>query len=401
MIETALGKKDVVLAVVGNANSPVTWSGIPFHLLQAGKRSGFLDQGLNLAADSWIWRLRRGAWNAVQVGLHFQRLGGYQYSQTFLERLWSPWRGSLKGAAVINCFQLFPDSLVADDAVEKWFYIDMTLTQLYGDYGIARSTGSRIRSDARIREGLGYRAAAGVICHSRWAAESVIGDYGVHPEKVHVVVPGANIDLDEYERWRARRERQRGASADKGPTLRLVSVGKEWRRKGLDRLLLAHRAAVERGADLSLTVIGCDPSALPEELRRVPKVHWAGFVDKRTDIRAFLDLVGGADLGCHLSRAEAGGMAQREYHALGLGVIGTVVGGAAEHRIADASIDVPQDASTDIIADKLWELWREPGRVERLKQSAWQASRSVLWPAAVERLQAVIDSKEGPAVRDL
>ena len=133
-------KPHVFLAAIGDVNSPVTWSGIPFHFLQAGRRAGLIHEGLALSVSGPGWKMRRAGWNAVSVitGNHY---GGYQYSPEFLERLWKRDRERVRGSVVINCFQLLPKSVVQDPLIEKWFFLDQTLTQLFDFYGNRPSVG--------------------------------------------------------------------------------------------------------------------------------------------------------------------------------------------------------------------------------------------------------------------
>src|SRR6266480_1879134 len=260
-------KPRVYLAVVGDANSPVTWSGIPYHFLQAGKAKGLFDEGLALSADSREWQARRVSWNLMRL-FQGDRRGGYQYSVTFLERLWAPVQHKLSDSVVVNCFQLFAPSVIANQTIEKWFFIDQTLLQLFDHYGLRSSVGRRIAREAIEREREGYHAARGVIAHSSWAAKSLIADYDVPPDRVHVVVPGANLDPAEYARWEIEEEvRHRDDIEEKERPLRLVFVGKEWHRKGLDRLLRALRLARRSGANIMLRVIGCRRELLPQDLR--------------------------------------------------------------------------------------------------------------------------------------
>ena len=384
-------RTSVLLAAIGDANSPITWSGIPYHLLQAGRRAGAIDEGLDLSVSGWGWKARRLMWNIAQVAVSLGRHGGYQYSDAFLERLWAPARDTIRGAIVINCFQLFAPSVIENSAVKKWFYIDMPLLQLFNDYGLRHTIGERIRKHALAREAEGYQSAAGIACLSHWAARCIVQDYGVPEERVHVVLPGASIDLDTYEEWEK--------SAASNPTLpigagrrplRLVFVGRDWQRKGLDRLLLAMIFAQQRGLKAELRVIGCARESLPSELRQVQGVEWVGLVDKRVDALRYIQLVSECDVGCFVSRADASPISLREFHALGLAVLGVNVGGAREQCFPDASIELPADASTATIAAVLLELQSSPERVTRLKQAAWAQRRDALWPPAVAQLDRLV-----------
>ncbi len=371
------------LAAVGDANDPITWSGIPFHFLREGRKRGLLQAGLPLSPLAPCWQRRRYAWNLGRV-LQGQRPGGFQYSREFLEKLWAPFRTRIRDSAVINCFQLFPPSVVADPAVEKWFYIDQTLLQLFDVYGERGRIGTRIAREAVAREREGYQAARGIVAHSRWAAASVMHDYGIPAEKVRVVLPGANLDPDAYAEWERKREFG-GLAKETERALRLVCVGKNWRRKGIDRLLVSFARARERGFAGVLRIIGCPRDSVRAELSRIPGVEWMGFVDKRSQAALFLQSVSDCDVGCLLSRAEAGGIAIREYHALGLAVLGTDTGGAPEHMLPGASVALPLEAGAEDIAEQFFALDRDRARLLGMREIAWRQRHSCLWSTSVEQ----------------
>ncbi|HVG32889.1 MAG TPA: glycosyltransferase family 4 protein [Pyrinomonadaceae bacterium] len=377
------------LAAVGDSNNPVTWSGIPFHFLQAARAAGLLDEGLPLSTDGRVWQARRVAWNLSRV-FKGDRRGGYQYSESFLERLWRPVRNSVQGGIVVNCFQLFAPSIVRDQTVEKWFFIDQTLQQLFDYYEQRPLIGRRIAHESIAREREGYHAARGIIVHSRWAARSVVNDYGVSPERVYTVMPGANIDPTEYARWEKDEEQHRAANIEhEQRPLRLVFVGKYWHRKGLDRLLGALALARRRGSLATLRVIGCRRETLPAHLRNTEGVEWSGFLDKRNEAHAFLCALGECDIGCLLSRAEAGGIAFREYHALGLPVIGTDTGGAPDHMLPGASVIVSTNSTDEEISRIIMDLERDGARLKALRKSARQQRHLALWDETVRKIKLI------------
>ena len=372
------------LAANGDPNDPVTWSGTPYHFLEWARTEGLLDEGLPLVTGTRLWTARRLAWNMGRV-IRGDRLGGYQYSQAFLDRLWAPFTSRLPGSLVVNCFQLFPPSVVRDPRIEKWYFIDQTLLQLFDYYQLRSTIGEAVARDAVAREREGYHAAAGVITHSRWAATSIAHDYGVTADRIWVAVPGANIRRADYERW------DRAAGVGREPRLpgplRLVFVGKDWRRKGLDRLVAGLTAARRSGFEGTLRVIGCPREAVPSSLGDAEGVEWIGFVDKQHEADRFLAIVSSADVGCLLSRAEAGGMALREYHALGLVTLATDAGGAPEHAMTGASVPVPTNAGTEDIARTLLTLERDPVSFGRLREVAWSRRREALWSTTVRTIE--------------
>ena len=381
------GTRPLYVAAVGDAGDPLTWSGIPFHLTETGRAAGFVTAGLPLGAEGRLWRARRIAWNLGRLGSGDRR-GGFQYSPMFLERLWQAAKTDLSGARVLNCFQLFAPSMVDNESIEKWFFIDLTLTQLFDYYRLRAQVGRRIAADAVAREREGYQRAAGIVVMSHFAAQSVHRDYGVPQERIHVVVPGANLDPEMYRRWEASAGAARAVAHE---ALRLVIVSTDWKRKGLDRLLRALALARRDGLRATLRVVGNTPQDLPPELAAQPGVEWLGRINKSTDAARFLDAVADADVGCILARYEAGGSVLREYHALGLAALATDAGGMPDFMFPEASVTVPAEASDQEIAERLVALGNEPERLERLRKAAWERRHEATWEHTVRRLRDIVD----------
>ena len=371
-----------LLAAIGDVNDIRTWSGTPYHLLQAARSVGVIDSGLVLKPAESGRQRRRYVWNLFQL-LRGRGKGGYQFSDPCLSRLWQPLLDDLVGCRVVNCFQLYPQAVLDDPRIEKWFYIDQTMFHYLTGYGLGTDISPATQRDILRRERDNYAAAKGVICHSRWAARSVIEDCGVPAEKVHVVVPGANLDPAVYARWQAHRET---ASPGMAGPLKLVFVGKAPLRKGLDRLIRALVLARQAGADCTLRVIGCTPDALPPDLREVAGIEWRGFIHKQQDADEYLQAVADCDVGCLLSYAEAGGMCLREFHALGLAVIAPDVGGSPDHALDAAACLVGPAASNTEIADLLIRLARDRALVQTMQAASWAQRARMQWPASVQGL---------------
>lgn len=386
-----------LLACIGDCNDMSAYSGTPYHFLQTARTHGVLQDGLRLSVASGTWKIRRGSWN-LRRALCGCGIGGYQYSAGFLEALWGREQRRLSGSVIVNCFQLYPPSVVHDRSIEKWFFIDQTLTQLFQNYG--GHVSSVAQRAAIEQERAGYHTARGVIVNSRYAARSVIEEYGVPAPLVHVVLQGANIDESAYRKWDLAEGNCERHRAPERP-LRLVFVGRDWRRKGLDRLIRALAAMQKMGSKVSLRVIGCEPQDVPSELRAVPRIEWLGKIDKHRETPRFIRAITECDLGCLLSRAEAGGISIREFHALGLPVLGPNAGGAPEQLIAQASIAVHPGMPSSDVAELLFDLERNPGRLETLRQQAWKSRHLALWSASIRSMLPIWPHAVIPRFRQL
>jgi len=378
-----------LLGARGNPTDASVFSGIPHYFLKAAIKGGILDAPVPLPPDGLDYQVRRIVWNLTRP-LTGDRRGGYQYVPARRNRQWADARGELGGTCIMAAWQLFPHFVVEDDSIEKWFFIDQTLTQLYDEYKERDIIGRRIAKRAVAAEREGYQAATGIIVHSQWAARDVVDRYGIDRAKVHVVTQAANFEQAVYDAWEAEeveRRTERPDDSETGRPLRLVFVGLVGLRKGLDRLLAALELAQRQGSRATLRVIGCPAKQMPPELRSLPGVEWCGRIDKRRDGGRFLSMLADCDVGVLLSRVEAGGCGLSEYQAAGLAVLGTNAGGAAEQILAGNGVIVDTEATPAEIADTVLQLERQPEIVHQMRQVAWRQRRAASWAARVEEIR--------------
>ena len=102
-----------------------------------------------------------------------------------------------------------------------------------------------------------YRSCHGIFTMSAWAARGFACDYGVPEEKLHVVLPGANLNLWKYT--------DRSVRPTRGPApVRILMVGGQFRLKGGELLLRWAEETRLRNWEMDIVTW---PSELPE---------WAG-----------------------------------------------------------------------------------------------------------------------------
>ena len=302
----------------GDATDAATWSNIPFFLLQAGLSSGLLQGGVSLHPGRFKGRKR--LWNLAQL-LRSGKAGGFQYSPSYARALIQPaglsrFRGSLLSHYPFLPPTPWPEGQRVD------FYIDATTRQIFEDYGLGAPISGRVREAALERERLAYQRAGAVICMARWAADSVINDYGIAPGKVHVVPGGANLDEAML------------ASLPLGPAppppsadhpLQLGFLGKDWQRKGGPFLLELAECLRMQGVPTTIRAIGPDPARLPAH----PALQALGFLDKQAAMPAFVAEVSRWHFSTLFSRAEAAPRSNLESLRLGVPVLSHNVGGIA------------------------------------------------------------------------
>lgn len=363
-----------ILTCIGDATSPATWSGTPFHLLRAARRDGFLDAGWKL--DPKRLRAHRIAWNAWRR-LRYAEQGGFQYSSTFLHKLMKQAPHYATSAEVISHFPLFPPPGCGN---ETSYYIDATLAQNFNDYGLTsdRIVMKNIAQRAMHFEREQYSAAKHIVCMSAWAARSVVETYGISPHKVHIVPAGSNVDDHAI-------EPPRPADTKQFAPLRLGFLGKDWRRKNLCLVLKIADVLQSRGIDTEVLAAGFSPSSAP----RHPRLRALGYIDKSAELHRFVDFVRACHFSCLFSSAEAFGISNRESLRLGVPVLARDVGGISDTVPNGCGHLFSNGAEAADIADVIQRYVHDPAQYRALRAYVATQSEEFTWGTTVRKLASI------------
>lgn len=373
------------LACLGDADNPATFGGFPKHILAACHPQGIIDRGLPFNLEAKAIVRKRVLWTFKQM-LRGHGRGGYQYSDQFLSDLWATAPAPAANDTIVNIFQLFPQAAF-DRIGRRVFYVDQTLHALFHYYGLEKHVPDSVIAEAMAREREQFRAADLALFQSDWAAQDAIARHGLTPDRVGVVLPGPNLDGAAIAAWESQRADQDPVeSVSEGP-MKLVFVGRDWERKGLDRLINGICIARGRGARIKLDVIGLDRQDVPHKLAEVAGVTWSGKIDKSLDPGAFITRLTSADLGCLLSRAEAGGISLREFARLGMPVLAPNTGGAREYTCDAASYRVAPHDPDEVIADTLVRLDQDRSQLSSSRVAAWAARQTADWSVSADHFQ--------------
>lgn len=221
------------------------------------------------------------------------------------------------------------------------------------------------------RERAAYHAAAHLFVRTREVEASLTGHYGVDPARV--TVAGGGVPFDPLPAADAQRPRD--------PVV--LFVGREWERKGGDRLLEAFARVRAVRPDARLVVVGTsEPTA-------APGVEVLGRLDDRDRLHALYARATALALPARYD-PYPGVLMEAMAHA-------TPVVAADQGGIADIVDDgragvlvAPQD--TDGLAGALLRLLDDPAERARLGAAGRaRVERSLTWDAVVDRWAPVID----------
>jgi glycosyltransferase involved in cell wall biosynthesis len=333
-------------------------------------------------------RRMRFVWQAHQL-LRGQKARGFQYCQAFLDRLGKKAVEEchrLDLQEVVSHYQLLPARYLLEHSIGTNYYIDTTLQDLFETHRMFTWMNVRIAEEAVERERAEYHAASRIVTMACWVRETLQRSYGLSVDRIQTVLPGANLPEDAV----LRRLGDRGPSASPdgftlGRPLRLGFTGKDWKRKGLPRLVAAVELLNRSGVPAEVVVIG----NLPRQYRNHRSVRAAGFIDKSRELPRFMDILDSCDLGCVPSYEEPMGIAPMEYLRLGVPILCTAAGGLIDvcKAAGPASILLNKDATAEEIAAVLERLARNPGTLQRMRVVAWERKEFFSWDRTIQELQ--------------
>jgi glycosyltransferase involved in cell wall biosynthesis len=371
--------KRIGIAFPGDPSHKATWSGIPFGLTGGLEAAGIevvpvrveppaplLAACSNAIAARYV-RPRRDLKTVVQEARAAAR------TSDGVARI-NSWAapGALRRAGRLDGIVQIGTGYTLSAAVPVATYEDMTIPQTRTHPYTGWSLLTRRSFAARLaRQRRAYEQARACCLTSPWAAESVLNDYGISPQKVHVVGIGCNHVAP-------------AAGRDWGEP-RFLFVGLDWERKNGDAVLRAFARLHEELPAARLDLVGGHPPLAPQ-----PGVSGHGVL--RLDVaeqhqrleRLF------AEATCFVmpSHSEASAIAYVEAASAGLPSIGTSAGGSG-YLIGDGGVIVDPGEDEALLA--AMHRLADPATAERMGAAAKERSRLFSWEAVASRLLGALE----------
>lgn len=238
-----------------------------------------------------------------------------------------------------------------------------------------------------IIERAAFQKASKLLFSSPWAARSAIEDYGIHPQKVHTIFFGANLDHIP--------PREQVLAKKSSGECRMLFMGINWKRKGGDiayeTLLKLH----EMGIRAELIVCGSTPppGITHENMTVIP------YLDKNDAQQAkrIEKLYAMSDILILPTRADCAPNVFKEANAFGLPVITTNTGGVADVvRDGENGYALPYEARGEAYAQVIAELYQDKQRYQQLSQSSRAIFDSHLsWNAWGKAVKTILNEMPG------
>jgi glycosyltransferase involved in cell wall biosynthesis len=364
---------------VEDAGDVKSWSGTPYHLLNALKKQDVSIEVFSPLSRGFRYALApfKIAARLVKKEIWVDRypLALRSYARQLRKRM------RQNPVDVILSTSTIPITLL-ECAVPIVFYTDAIFHMMPGYYGSIwdRLTPGAIRLSMWQEETALERCTIGVYS-SNWAAEGA-RKYTL-PEKIRVVPFGANMRVDHdrgaVQQWASER-------MSRLPTeCRLLFIGVDWARKGGAIAVDTARLLNEMGVQTRLTIVGCQPD---EEVPQYVEV--LGFVNKQSsDGRKQLEeLYRHATFFILPTRAEAAGIVFCEASAFGVPTITFKTGGVEDYvREGVNGVCLPLDSKPEVFARCVKEILADKDRYSALCLSAFNEYKTRLnWDCAAYAL---------------
>lgn len=359
-----------------------SFSGTTGYLAKAGMEAGVLDgaftlydgtkNNLAISASGALWKSARR--------LRGKKSGGFKFTQRFVDLLWSQYGDHLAGTTVLNNTQIFGRGFFKRCVrwdISPTFYIDGTLSEFFYTYGALDepSMGYDLIHRAIEMEREGYHQAKKIITMSRASAGVLMNTYGIPPERIAVVLPGANLSDTKV-------PPPSGHVGWKTDVFTLGFVGLFPIRKGLDKLAEAVDIMRSRGIPIRIRVIG----RCPPKIAAMDGVEYLGLIDKTTDTPRFINAIREVDLGCQLSRAELLGIAMLEFLRVGVPVMATNVGGMSDVLADGGGLLVSHKITVEQLCEELSMLVQDQDKYNRLREVAIKRAQWASWDRAAAEI---------------
>jgi glycogen synthase len=371
-----VGDAAVAILFPGDPTACSTWSGTPLGVLTGFTQSGIDACPVATTPPELVHSL---ALNAVALAhLHRSLKRGAKETLRLSRRLArnTPAMSVLYTRAATHAISKHADLTAVvqigtgygiDTTLPLVTYEDMTIVQAldcgYPEWNRLSRRSLRRRIDFQRRA---YERAIACCATTFWAADSIVRDYGVSPDKVHVVGVGRNHSVDPPE--------QRDWSVP-----RYLFVGWEWERKNGPRVVQAFERVRAQIPEAQLALVG------RHDRIGGPGIHDYGILrlDKPDQRKRAEELFRSSTCFVMPSRCEPSALAYIEAGHAGLPAIGTTVGGFSDQlRDGGRAVD-PQDLEG--LVDAMLEF-ANPDIAARAGSIARARSQLYTWPSVASRL---------------
>ncbi len=283
--------------------------------------------------------------------------GSYSFLQAHLaSKCLQKYIDNNKDADAIFCISRSGAISFINTEIPVIYLCDATFTLLKDYYPHLTNVCGLTCVEGNYLEKKAFANSTAVICASQWVQESVVNDYGFDFSRTEIIPFGANCSEIEYD----------------GKTHlshKILFCGVEWGRKGGQIALDTVRELTQRGLNVELNIVGCNP---PFEVND-KNVNLVGFLNKNIELESakLEELYKTSDLLLLPTLAECAGIVFAEAASRGLPSVSFKTGGVENYVLDGKSgYTVPLGSDYNVFADIIENLYSNPDEFVKLGASA-------------------------------
>lgn len=220
-----------------------------------------------------------------------------------------------------------------------------------------------------------------IIYSSEWTKQNTIDYYDIEPNKIHVVEFGANIPAPSDYKIPIQTD-----------TCNLVFIGKNWKKKGGDKVFMAYRKLKSKGLQCTLTIIGSTPQEPYDEIEDVTVIP---FLDKSKPehLEKFCNILKEAHFLVLPTEFDAFGIVFCEASAYGVPSIAANVGGVSQPvRDGKNGFLLPPNATAEDYAEKIKSVFSDKDGYIKLRESSRREYETRLnWEVWGEKVNKILE----------
>ncbi|MBE7533771.1 MAG: glycosyltransferase family 4 protein [Chloroflexi bacterium] len=215
-----------------------------------------------------------------------------------------------------------------------------------------------------------YQNATHIFTRSRHVTNSIVEQYGCHPDKVTCVFAGSNLQAD-----------ANPLENDGYSNKNILFVGVDWERKGGPELVRAFQQVLQVHPDARLTIVGCTPQV------DVPHCEVVG----RLPLAQVKEYYRRASVFCLPTKLEPFGIVFIEAFSYKLPVVAARVGAIPDFVIPGVNGYLIEPSDVNHLAQRLIELLADPVKCQAFGEQGFHlVQENYNWEAVGQRMKEQI-----------
>lgn len=217
------------------------------------------------------------------------------------------------GGAQIACYMKTKKPVI--------YFTDVTFKQMINYYW--KNVSPFVKKEGNLCEKNGINNATINIRASKWAADSVVYDYGFDPKRTFVIPLGPTLEPEDIEPVNPLYSKE----------LNVLFSGVDWDRKGGDIAVETVRYLKDKGFKVKLYIVGIHN--LPDDYKKMDFIVDVGFLDKNIEVqyREYIATIKKCNIFLLPTKAECAGIVFSEASAFGLPIFTYNTGGVGDYVI--------------------------------------------------------------------